>query len=69
MIYRIRFKNDVCNRSDVVGWNIETGEAGVWSGLFGNPAYFPLRRSATQFLRILNNKGIDTTNMIIVREC
>ena len=66
-MFSIEFKNDVVNRSDVVGWNIETGEAGIWSGLYGNRAYFPSRREANSFLRMLDAQGINTDGMTVVR--
>lgn len=65
-LYTIEFKNDVVNRGDVVGWNIETGEAGVWSGLFGNKAFFLLRSDAVRFMKTLHSKGIDTDCMTVV---
>ena len=66
-MYCIEFMNPVLNHSDVIGWNLETGEAGVWSGLFGNKAFFLLRSDANKFLKILKAKGIKTEQMTIIK--
>lgn len=66
-MYTIEFKTPVLNQHDVVGWNISTGQAGVWSGLHGERAFFPLRSHATSFMRILKSNGFDTADMVIVK--
>ena len=66
-MYSIEFKNQTLNHADVIGWNLTSGKAGVWSGLYGERAYFPLRSEANKFIRILMASGYSTENMVIVK--
>jgi len=67
MMYTIEFKNPVLNTQDVIGWNITTGQAGVWSGLHGERAYFPLLSEVARFMRILKAEGYNTADMNVVK--